>query len=228
MIQKDYIMRMIEQLSKFLAKVLFKKNEGNHEEALSIIESAVENMFGLSLELFNTLSAKDIAELLGISKDKSTGGMKCIVAARLLKEKAEIHELEGKDYSFTISCYQKALSLYLQGMLSIGYTELDLTNYYADINQIANKLGSSIPNDLMHKMFSLHTSLEEYDKAEDWLFRLRDIGYPDIMNIGMEFFKKLAKVDESKLRKGNLRREEVDEGLTDFINCNSKDDTNSK
>lgn len=228
MIQKDYIMRMIEQLTKFLAKILFKKNEENHEEALAIIESAMVNIFGLSPDLFDTLSDIAIAELLGISKDKSTGGIKCIVAARLLKEKAEILELKENDSSFTNSCYQKVLSLYLQGMLSIGYTELDLTSYYTDINQIANKLGSSIPNNLLFNMFSLHTSLGEYDKAEDCLFRLRDAGYPDIMNIGREFFKDLTKVDDSKLGKGNLTREEVKEGLEDFMNCNSKNDMKSK
>jgi hypothetical protein len=33
MFQKDYILRMIEQLGKFLAKVIINKNAGNYEEA---------------------------------------------------------------------------------------------------------------------------------------------------------------------------------------------------
>lgn len=113
MIRKDYIMRMIQQLSNFIAKIITNKNAQNYDEALRNIDSAFENILGLNFNLLDTLSADDIAGLLGISKDKSTGSMKCIVAARLLKEKAEVQKASKKDDSFSQFYYQKARSCWV-------------------------------------------------------------------------------------------------------------------
>jgi len=225
MIQKDYIMRMMRQLAEFLAKVLFNKKAGNHEAAVVIIKSACAGILGIDFELLEALSAPDIAELLGISKDKSTGSMKCIIAARLLKEKAEIQRLAEKDDSVAVPYYRKALNLYLQGILTIRHTGVDMTGYYADINQIADALGKSIPDDLMFEIFSVYRLCGMYDKAEDWLFRLKEAKYPDIQNIGMEFFRELANADETKLHSGNMTRGEIEEGLAGFIGGGSKSDS---
>jgi hypothetical protein len=165
MIQKDYIMRIIEQLGKILAKVLINKNEGETEEALSTIDTAFKNILGLDSQLFDTLSDAFIAEVLGISKDKSTASMKCIVAARLLKEKADILKQMANSNQAALSYYQKALRLYRQGMLNIGYNELDLTSYYADIKQITDQLGNSIPNDLLYQMKNVYKQFEAHNKA---------------------------------------------------------------
>lgn len=220
MIRKDFIMRMIQQLSNFIVKITTNKNAENYDEALRNIDSAFENILGLNFNLLDTLSADDIAELLGVSKDRSTGSMKCIVAARLLKEKAEVQKHIEKDDSLAMFYYQKALGLYLNGILTIENTELDITAYYNDIKQIADKLGSSISGDLMFKIFTLYKSHEEYDKAEDWLFRLKTSDYPDILNIGLQFFKEITDVDEIKLRSCNMTREEIDDGLIEFFSGN--------
>jgi hypothetical protein len=221
MIQKDYIMRMIEQLAHFLSRILLQKDAGNHKEALISIESALETTLGLDSKLLDAISAKDISELLGISSDPPTGSMKCIVAARLCKEKAEVLKHTETDDSVSLLYYQKALYLYLQGVLNIGYTELDMTGYHADIRQIADTLGKSISNDLLFKMFSLYKSLGKYDKAAECLFRLKNAGYPDIYAVGMEFFKGLAKSDEVELLKCNLTKEDIEEGLFVFNKRNS-------
>jgi len=224
MIQKDYIMRMMRQLAEFLAKVLFKKNAGDHEEALSVIESACGSILGIDFGLLESLSAHDIAELLGISKDASAGGMKCIIAGKILKEKAEIQRIAEKDGSNAASYYTKALSLFLEGVLTIGYTEMDMTGYYADIDQIVDALGNVLPDDAMCKMFSLYRMLGEYDKAEDWLFRLKDAGYPDILAAGIEFYEELARTDDAKLLDGNMPRAEIQEGLAEFIGGKPKEE----
>jgi hypothetical protein len=46
MIQKDYIMRMIEQLSVVLMKILFNKEIKNYAQALFEIDSAYKNLLG--------------------------------------------------------------------------------------------------------------------------------------------------------------------------------------
>ena len=217
MIRKDFIMRMIQQLSNFIAKIITNKNAENYDEALRNIDSAFENILGLNFNLLDTLSADDIAELLGISKDKSTGSMKCVVAARLLKEKAEVQKILERDDSYTLFYFQKALILYLHGMLNIGYSELDTTTYFTDIEYIEHRLGSSISDELTFKLFCLYRANEKYDKAENWLFRSKDAQYPDILNVGITFFKELTAIDEHKLRSGNMTKREIEEGLADFL-----------
>jgi hypothetical protein len=142
MIQKDFIMRMIQQLTKMLAKILLLKEQGNQKEALIEVENAVRNTIGIDPELLDSLSIESISELFGISMDPSAGSIKCIVTGRLLKEKAEIfssiNDAKSKEY------YHKALGLYLKGILNIGYTEIDLTSYYSDVKEIDQILGKLI------------------------------------------------------------------------------------
>jgi hypothetical protein len=155
MIQKDYIMRMIEQLASALARVILNRNTGNNEEALSNVDTACSDILGFDSGLLDTLSAQDVAQLLGLSRKDSTAGMKCLVAARLVKEKADIEETIGKDTRYPFSDYQKALSLYLDGLLNLGYSELDTNDYYSDVNSIVAKLGNSIPEETMLKLAKL-------------------------------------------------------------------------
>lgn len=129
-------MRMIEQLTNVLAKIIFNKKNGNYEEAYSNIDSAFRNMLGLELKFIDKLSAEDIISLLLLSDDPSAAGMKCIIAARLLKEKAEITELSEKENQSILIDYKKAVKLYQEGFRNIKETDIDLTEYYQDFNDI--------------------------------------------------------------------------------------------
>lgn len=129
-------MRMIEQLTNVLAKIIFNKKNGNYEEAYSNIDSAFRNMLGLELKFIDKLSAEDIISLLLLSDDPSAAGVKCIIAARLLKEKAEITELSEKENQSILIDYKKAVKLYQEGFRNIKETDIDLTEYYQDFNDI--------------------------------------------------------------------------------------------
>lgn len=217
MIHRDYIMRMMQQMGKFLAQVLFDRKSGDHKKVMADVEAAFGSILGFDFPLFNTLSAKDIAEFLGISKDKLTGSMKCIIAARLLKERAEILEQTHKDASMLIPDYQKALSLYLDGVLNVNDTEVDISGYHDDIKGLEGKLQNFIPDEIMLKLFSFHALLEEYDKAENMLFLLKDAGFPGIREMGIEFYRRMELADEAKLIRANMTKEEIEEGLIDFL-----------
>ncbi len=147
MIRQDYIMRMIEQLVKVLSKILFNKQNGNYKEAINNIDTAFKNMLGLDYNLINSLSAKDIISLLDFSKDNSSFSIKCIVIAKLLKENGEIKNLIKKEETESFYDYQKALRLFLEGILRNNNGEFSFSSYYPDIKQIAKKLGDEITGD---------------------------------------------------------------------------------
>jgi hypothetical protein len=94
--------------------------------------------------LLLTISEQNLTELLGVSKDKSIGSMKCLVAARLINELADVHEMIQNENIIVISEYQKALNLYLDGLLNLGYHEIDINEYYSDVNKLTNNLGTSL------------------------------------------------------------------------------------
>lgn len=143
---------MIEQLANVLAKIIFNKKAGNYEEAYSNIDSAFRNMLGLELNFIDKFSAEDIISLLSISDNPSAAGVKCIIAARLLKEKAEINELSEKENPSVLTDYKKALKLYFKGFRNIKETDIDLTGYYQDIRDVVNKTGDELPPDLKSEL----------------------------------------------------------------------------
>ena len=128
MIRQDYIMRMIEQLVKVLAKILFNKETGDFRAANSEIESAFKNITGLDYFMLNKLSDKDIISLLNISKDNAAATIKCLIIAKLLKEKAELPINEKIFEENSGEEYLKALSLMLEGIINNQNDEIDLSS----------------------------------------------------------------------------------------------------
>ncbi len=104
MIEKDYIMRMIAQLSGVLAQVLFAKQAGKNKEAGEIIQNAYEELFGLSGELIKSLDAETLAGLLGSPE-------KIKALATLLKEEGEVF-LALKQDAAARQSYAKSLALF--------------------------------------------------------------------------------------------------------------------
>jgi hypothetical protein len=214
MIQKDYIMRMIEQMGKILAKVLLNKEEGRQEEAIKEIDNSFGALFGIDLKLLITLPNKNIAELFGISNDKSTRSVKCLIAAKLFYNKLQLrNDISTEEYQEII---HKALGLYLRGMLNIGYTEINLTEYIEDIRSIVKNLNGNLSTEEMSLLFGFYKQLKEYNKAEDYLFHLKDANYPNIKQIGLAFLRELEKNDVNELAQAGLTSAEVKESIQVF------------
>ena len=214
MIQKDYIMRMIEQMGKILAKVLLNKEEGNQEEAIKAIDNSFGTLTGIDLQLLTTLSYEEIAELFGIFKDQSTGSLKCIIAAKLLSEKSDLlKDIQAEESTKNL---HKALGLFLKGILNIGYTEIDMTSYYNDVKSIEKDLNGRLTTNEMFLLFEFYKKINEYDKAENYLFHLKDANYPDIKKIGLVFLQELEQDNGINLVKTGLTIDEIKESIQIF------------
>lgn len=205
---------MIEQMGKILAKVLLNKEEGKQEEAIKEIDNSFGALVGIDLTLLKTLPIENATELFGISKDKSTGSMKCLIAAKLLNAKSQLYKSVAWEES--IENNHKALGLYLRGILNIGYTEIDLTDYIGDIKAISKELKSNLSTEEMFLLFAFHKKLKEYDIAENYLFHLKDLNYPNIKRIGLDFLRELELTNENELAQAGLTIDEVNESIQIF------------
>ncbi len=108
MIERDYIMRMIAQLSAVIGRILFAKNAQNYAEALQLAQNAYEQLLGLNGELVQQMDAATLSMLLG-EKEK----IKALAA--LLREEGEILHLQG-NASAGNAKYEKALALYQEAL----------------------------------------------------------------------------------------------------------------
>jgi len=104
MIERDYLMRMIAQLSAVIARILFAKNAQNYAEAQQLAQNAYEQLLGLNGELVEQMDAATLAMLLG-EKEK----IKAL--ATLLREEGEILHLQGNALNGNAK-YEKALALF--------------------------------------------------------------------------------------------------------------------
>ncbi len=109
MIQRDFVLRHIEQLARIIEKIIGWRLSGQHIEAKVLIGTTVKKMLGLDYKLLEGLAVEDLAQLL------TTGGepdpAKLIGAAGLLHQRAEIADIE-KDPDTALYCRKKSLALY--------------------------------------------------------------------------------------------------------------------
>jgi len=112
---KDYIMRMIEMLVQGIAKIMRLKQEKKYEECGAVLTDTLRQFYGLNDRSVENLPWTDLMAVANL------GGLpdaeKCALLAQLIREKAELEELNGrKDVS--VSLYFKALCIYASAVLA--------------------------------------------------------------------------------------------------------------
>src|SRR5919199_2446042 len=98
MMQRDYILRLIEQLGQVWASLYTLVTKGQLAEGLLLIDQALQRLLGFSLAEAEALSADDLIALirLGSSRlEESIIADQLTVLASLLREAAEIYAIQG-------------------------------------------------------------------------------------------------------------------------------------
>lgn len=206
MLQRDYFMKMTQMLAAVLAKVLFHKEVKEYGNAESEIEAAAKTIVGIDLKLFSLLSIEDILKLLKTS-DIYAG--RSLITAELLKEYADILELQNNKFT---DLYSKSLELYLE---ALSTKELPAPeDYFFSINKVITKLSDfNFSNDLKYKLLEYYEQSGQYSRAEDILFELLEEQHNLIHDKAVSFYTMLKSKTNDELIKGNLSRQEVEEGL---------------
>ena len=65
MITRDFLMRQIHQLVQALAQVMFHRQAGMKEEAMEVLENAVQDVTGVSLERLRGMNREELLALCG-------------------------------------------------------------------------------------------------------------------------------------------------------------------
>jgi hypothetical protein len=211
MIERDYIMRMIQMLVQVLARILFLKKGEQYPEALDEIQKASKQILGIELNVFRKLS--DIQMIEFLSLDVSLGVPKCYAAGILLKEEAEILAIQ-KNESESLDTFVKALSLLTE--VAIHNRSLVDAAHASAIESVVGTLkGKDIPVYVRKKLFHYFEIAGQYGRAANVLSEILPIE-PSFVSEGIGYFERLEKKSDDELFRGGLQRNYVEELLGDL------------
>ncbi|WP_223067795.1 DUF6483 family protein [Paenibacillus caui] len=208
MLRRDYLVRMIEEMTDVLGTVFSLKQQKKHTEALWEMDELYKRQFRLNGQLLNSLSVKDIIDMFRLGDKVEADKLQSM--ARLMKEEGLVH-LEMKQTDEGLMRLMKALHLFIYS--SFHGADKELWNVDREVGEVLDAIkGYRPPADTEKLLFRYEEQEGRYDKAEDVLFRLKQDG-----EVGNEeasaFYSRLLQLDDEALERGGLPREEVLEGL---------------
>lgn len=215
MMQRDYILRLIEQLGQVIAHVAGLKQRGRPEEAEQLIDQTLRQVTGLSLEEVDQLAAEQLTALLQLLRtddpNEPTPADKLTAVAILLEEAAALVN-GGPTTDLRPTRLLKALQLHLTVLLQEEPTS---PHAAAGVGRLVEALaGYELPAPTKDQLWQCYAQMGQFAKAEDWLFSLLDDpdAPDDIFERGLAFYVLLSQQSDAALHAGNLPRDEVEAG----------------
>lgn len=210
MIKNDYVKRVEEQILVVISRLEELKKNNLYNESLKVIDEAMKKLSGISSATVDSMSYKDILNLISLDHEAST--IKCLVISELLKEQANIYETHGENaeaYARNV----KSLNMYVETMLKDedAFNE----NSDRDVKEIIRRVAEyQLPLETNILLFKYYEAGGSYAKAEDTLYEVMDSC--DFKQEAVEFYERLMEKSDQELLQGNLSKEEVKEALEEL------------
>jgi tetratricopeptide (TPR) repeat protein len=211
MLNRDYILRIVEQCGRELAIIMGLRKRNKYEEALIYIDNLFLQMTGLTSNFMNGLSEEMLIKTF--SPLGQLNAHACLWTASLLKAEGEVYEDLG-NANESYYRFHKALFLLLEVILHEPVD--DDSELFQAVDDLQQKLADyELPMPMREKLFAYYEHIGKYATAEDLLFELLEMSPPDTHTfvLGRDFYARLRKKSETELVAGNFSHEEVEEGL---------------
>ncbi|MDR2807717.1 MAG: DUF6483 family protein [Spirochaetaceae bacterium] len=203
MVQRDYIVRIIEQFAAFLWAIIFNKKIRNYDIALEKIEEAYNELLNSKSNKIKSLEVDEIVKSNTYEKVLNTDNIEII--ANLLSEEADIIEQINGLNRITSEYYQKSFVLFY-----VLANKMNTRKHDEKIDEIISKLNDyELIDETRYKIYEYYEEKGLYGKAEDKLYELKEDNYPNITNTIKIFYERMLEKDNETLEKGNLPRNEI-------------------
>jgi hypothetical protein len=208
-VQQDWLLRMIQQLSVFIAGIKKMRQQGEWEEVHVAIGEGIGRFAGLNASLVHAISEDDLIQLLstrgGIDLDRWWA------LAELMREEGLALEAQG-DEAGAQRAFSKSLRLGLEVL-----AEADDIPSYLDVSGLELVIDRTID---MPIGAATRTELVNYlcntgrlDKAENQVLWAIEEGQEGAIQQAASFYERLSRLTDDQLIEGGLSRGEVEDGL---------------
>jgi len=158
MTQKDYILRIAENVGRALAQIIYDKEIHDYQGALSLIDELCKQTVGAGSGFIHAISEETLLAmltLLGILNVE-----KALLIATLLKTEGDIYE-DQSNPDAAYESYLKALNLFLEILLRDDHLhDLRLS---PEVEDILGKLEAyELPLDTRRLLFQYYEQRREY------------------------------------------------------------------
>ncbi|MFD0868422.1 Uncharacterised protein [Chlamydia abortus] len=216
MYHRDYLMRLIGQMTQMLGRMAGLRKEQKHEQAEAIMEEWLGRSLGMSLKLIRALSYQDLIRLL--TSGNGTDTDKLLIVARVLREDGELTESRyGRDAAYPL--YVKSLMLLLAAR-RLGITHCDYMDLAEETDGLLGRLDSySLEEDCLQAICLYYEQTGRYSRAEDRLFEWLENAAMDqakAIRFGKAMYERLLELPDDALQQGDLPREEVLEAVREL------------
>lgn len=216
MIRRDYLLRMIEEFARALARLRRRKEAGDWSGAGQMIEEELRGLFGGTRECLLQFSESELLARLLAGEPTASVRDRTLALAALLKEAGDIAVAEERPQEARIF-HLKGLNLLLHALAVNDPAELP--EFAPTIELFRTALGEEgLPTRTEALLMMHYERLGAWSLAEDSLFRLAaaDPDNDAVYDLGAEFYARLRGKDDETLVRGDLPRGELEEGFAEL------------
>ncbi len=217
MVERDYILRLIKQMTEALAIVFRLERGGDYLEALRVIDSTYQQLLGLDAATIASLPAD---ALLTLIRNSGTGYQGTQAVAERLTVLANLLQAEGDIYEGLNKPNDSAL----RRLKALDIQLAILTNEDPNSTRAADAVRTLLAR-LEDYELTVRTKLSlwrhfeqlgDFARSENWMYEvIEDESAPaDIVDRAIAFYHRLLDQSDYDLVHGNLPRTEVEAGLT--------------
>jgi hypothetical protein len=211
MSQRDYILRIAEEVGRALAQVLYNRQIQDYAAAHTLLDEQCKQAFGMGIGFIRSIPDETLLSMLTSFDTLNTE--KCWLLAILLKAEGDIYQDQG-NASESYYSYVRSLNLVLEVLL------LDTTtggvSTPPELEDLLSRLSEyELPARTRLLLFRYFDHAGKYARAENVLFEMlaEDDFDGDIHDLGTAFYQRLMSKSDAALSAGNFSRQKVEEGL---------------
>jgi len=216
MIQRDYILRMIEEFRRVVEVIMAYRSEGRWQEIVGTVDEQFRRLIGVSAREALHLSETDLTARLMRGEATQVVRDKMLFLIRLFKEAGDAAMAQDR--------LDEGHDLLLRGLeLRVGTYWGEEPSERADfappVEAFTGALaGTTIPPRTQAILMHHYERAGAYAKAEDALFGLLETasGNAEVLDWGIAFYERLRGRSDAALADGNLPRPELEAGLAEL------------
>ncbi len=219
MAQKDYILRMFEEMSRALAQVIYHREIKDYQASHDLIDEQFKQTLGMGRGFIHSLSDETLLSMLTTLGTLNIE--QCWLVAMLLKAEGDLYA-EEQDENMSYHSYLKACNLFLEALRD-NNPDNELEKI-AEIEELLRRLADyELPLRTRQLLFWYFECTGRYSQAEDMLFDILETETGDeretveeleeMLEKGEAFYARLLGKNDAALAAGNLSRSEISESL---------------